>query len=168
MAEPAALVGEMSKQEIELTAYCGLYCGDCIRYRSKAADLARALLDELQGEEWDKYAEFKSGSTKQFDAVKQFEHYRECCEVLEAIIAVQCNNPCRVGGGCPTFSCKILDCCRKKGFEGCWQCDEFENCREFEFLKPLHGDTPVLNLRKIRELGLEKWTEHRYKCYVWQ
>ncbi len=87
---------------MELTAYCGLYCGDCIRYRSKAADLARNLISELQEIQFDKYAEFKSGSTKQFDAVKQFELYRECCEVLEAIIALQCNNPCRVGGGCST------------------------------------------------------------------
>jgi hypothetical protein len=38
----------MSKQEIELTAYCGLYCGDCIRYRSKAIDLAEDLAYELQ------------------------------------------------------------------------------------------------------------------------
>ena len=47
----------MSKQEIELTAYCGLYCGDCVRYRSKASDLARELINELKNTEFDKYAE---------------------------------------------------------------------------------------------------------------
>ena len=160
MAEPASLVGEMSKQEIELTAYCGLYCGDCIRYRSKAADLGRDLLGELQNEEWGKYAEISSD--------KAFKNYEHCREVLDAIVRRKCDDACRPGGGCSAFSCKIVDCCQKRGFEGCWQCDEFENCREFELLKPLHGDKPVLNLRKIRELGLDKWAEHRYKCYVWQ
>ena len=158
----------MSKENIELTAYCGLYCGDCLRYRSKAADLAKDLVSELQNTEFNKYAELKSGSTKQFDAVKQFEHYKEFCEVLETIIALQCNNPCRVGGGCPTFSCEILECCQKKGFEGCWQCDEFENCGKFEPLKSIHGGSPQQNLKTIKELGLDKWVEHRQKSYVWE
>ena len=152
----------MSKQEIELTAYCGLYCGDCIRYRSKAADLARNLLSELQNTEFGKYAEVKSRSTK------ELEHYKECYEALEAIVELQCNEPCRIGGGCPTFSCKIVECCQKKGFEGCWECAEFEKCKEFEFLEKYHGDTPVQNLRKIKELGLDKWANHRQRFFVWQ
>lgn len=158
----------MSKQQIELTGYCGLYCGDCIRYRSRAADLARELLNELQDTEFDKYAELKSSSVKQFDAEKQFQHYKECCEVLKAIANLQCNAPCRVGDGCSTFSCDILECCRGKGFEGCWQCGEFESCEKFEPLKSIHGDCPQQNSKKIKELGLDKWAEHRYKPYIWQ
>ena len=157
----------MSKEEIEQTAYCGLYCGDCIRYKSKAADLARGLLIELQDTEFEKYAEIKSGSAKQFDTAKQFEHYGQCYEVLEAIVALQCNNPCRVSGGCPTFSCDILKCCCEKGFEGCWQCNEFESCAKFDSLKSIHGDSPQQNLKKIEELGLDKWIERRCKPYVW-
>ena len=155
-------------EEVELTAYCGLYCGDCIRYRSRASDLARELLSELKNTEFSEYAEIKSGSAKQLDAVKQLEHYGECCEVLEAIVALQCNNPCRVGGGCPTFSCGILECCRKKGFDGCWKCDGFESCERLETLRSIHGDSPRQNLRTIKELGLDKWAERRYKPYVWQ
>ena len=158
----------MSREEVELTAYCGLYCGDCIRYKSKAADLAREILGELQRTKFDKYAEMKSSSAKQFDTVEQFKYYRECCEVLEAIVGLQCNNPCRVGRGCPTFSCAILECCRKRRLEGCWQCDEFESCEKFEALKSFHGDGPQRNLKKIKELGLAKWAELRCKPYVWQ
>ena len=47
----------MQNKDIELTAYCGLYCGDCIRYRSKASKLAFELKNELQRVEFDKYAE---------------------------------------------------------------------------------------------------------------
>ena len=158
----------MIKQQIELIGYCGLYCADCIRYRSKAADLASALLNEMKGKELDKYAELKSGATKQFNAVKQFEHFRECCEVLEAIVNLQCNTPCRLGDGCSTFSCDILKCCRAKEFEGCWQCREFEMCGKFEPLESIHGDSPKENLRKIKKLGLDKWASSRCKPYKWQ
>jgi len=153
---------------IELTAYCGLYCGDCIRYRSRASDLARELLSEFRNMEFGKYATIKSSSAMQFDTVKQFEHYEECCEVLEAIVALQCNSPCRVGGGCATFSCGILECCLKKGFDGCWQCAEFESCQRFEALRAIHGDSPRQNLRTIKKFGLDKWVEHRHKPYIWQ
>ena len=152
----------MSRQEIELTGYCGLYCGDCIRYQSRAADLAGELLRELQKTEFEKYAVVKSRSTK------DLAHYDETLKALEAIVKLQCNAPCRVGGGCPTFSCGILECCRERGFEGCWECDEFEDCPKFDFLKPYHGDGPLQNLRKIRELGWDRWIEHREKFFTWQ
>ena len=158
----------MSNSAMELTAYCGLYCGDCIRYRSRAAGLSRALLDELRDTQFDEYAEYKSSSAKQFDPVPQFEHYKECREVLQAIVDIQCNSPCRVGGGCTAFSCNVLDCCLNKKLAGCWECDEFESCEKFEPLKAAHGESPRRNLRKIKELGLDNWAEHRSKPYAWQ
>jgi hypothetical protein len=152
----------------ELTAYCGLYCSDCIRYRSRASDLARELLCELKNLEFHKYAEIKGSSAKQMDVVRQFEHYSRCCDVLEAIAALQCNNPCRVGEGCPTFSCLILECCRKQGFKGCWRCNVFESCAKLDSLRSIHGDTPRQNLRIIKELGLKRWAQNRRTPYIWQ
>jgi len=55
-----------SQEETNLTAYCGLYCGDCIRYKSKASDLARELSTELQRDRLDKYAEVEAHSIKEF------------------------------------------------------------------------------------------------------
>ena len=78
----------MSETDVQLTAYCGLYCGDCIRYKSRASDLAKDLLSELQTIEFNKYTEVKSGSAKQFDAVEQFRHYAECRE-LNVIVRVE-------------------------------------------------------------------------------
>jgi len=155
-------------EEIKLIGYCGLYCDDCIRYRSRASDLAKELLCELHNTEFSKYTAIKSSSVNQLNAVKKFEHYGECCEVLEAIVALQCSSPCRVNGGCATFSCGILVCCREKGFDGCWQCDEFEECQRFESLRAIHGDSPRQNLRTINKFGLDKWVEHRHNCYIWQ
>jgi hypothetical protein len=62
-------------KDIELIGYYGLYCDDCIRYRSRASDLARELLCELQNTEFGRYAAIKSSSVDQLDAVKEFEHY---------------------------------------------------------------------------------------------
>jgi hypothetical protein len=122
--------------------------------------LARGLSEELKRTKFDKYAEVKGSF------VKELKHYKECCQVLEAIAELKCNDACR-NGGCPTLSCKIIECCRKKGLFGCWECNVLETCDEFEFLEPFHGDIPLKNLRKIRELGLDKWLEHREKFYLW-
>ena len=55
----------------------------------------------------------------------------------------------------------------QKNFEGCWECDEFEGCGNFEFLKRFHGNTPQENLRKIKKYGLDKWAKYRKEFYLW-
>lgn len=150
----------MNKQSEILTAFCGLYCGDCPRYKSKASTLAFELKNELEKMKFHHYAEAKS----QF--VEEFKQYKEFCEVLDAISGLLCPHACR-GGGCPTFNCTIIECCKAKGFEGCWECDIFEHCEEHDFLEPFHGDLPKKNLRKIKELGLDKWLEQREKFFKW-
>jgi len=151
----------MDNQEIELTAYCGLYCGDCIRHRSKFEDLARDLGNELQKVRFDKYAEAKSAS------VRGFGNYEEFRDVLDAMVKLKCDAPCRAGGDGCLQPCEIKACVQLKGLEGCWQCDEFEGCGKFEFLEPICGDTPQQNLRKIKEYGLDGWAQYRGKYYAW-
>lgn len=151
----------MNNQEAELTAYCGLYCGDCLRYRSKAAGLARDLLSELQAVRFDRYAEVKSAF------VNEFERYAEFLEVLDAIARLSCDTPCKAGGDGCLQPCEIKSCVLAKNLGGCWECDELDGCGKFEFLKPFSGDIPRENLRKIREYGLSRWVEHRGKFYSW-
>jgi hypothetical protein len=130
-------------EEKDLIAYCGLYCGDCFGYKGIIADLARDLRKELRQAKFDKVAEGIP--------FKEFKHYRECYEVLGAIVRLRCHNACKGGGGNPF--CKIRKCCQKKGFEGCWQCDEFEACNKLDFLKPTHGEANLKNLRAIKKRG---------------
>ena len=150
----------MSKKDSELTAYCGLYCGDCTHYTSEIPELADKLLVALCNYDKGKYSKIPSN--------KAFQNYRQCLDVLEAIIEQRCESSCRNSGGCKTFSCKIMQCCLMNGFEGCWECWCFEGCERFESLKPVHGDTNTKNLHKIKELGLDNWAGQRYKFYVWQ
>jgi hypothetical protein len=141
----------LSEADRALVAYCGLYCGDCFGYKGRLADLARDLRKELRQAKFDKQAELLS-SNPFFEV---FKDYRQCYEVLGALVKFRCKSACRGGGG-PPF-CKIRKCCQKKGIEGCWQCDEFETCEKLDFLKPFHGDAHLKNLRKIKKLGLDEW-----------
>ena len=158
----------MSKQDIELTAYCGLYCGDCIRFKSRICDLSIDLLKELDGSDFEKYAKVVSSSSRNASRRKRFTKYQEFHELLEEIASQQCIDPCRVRGGCSTFKCEIVECCSNKNFTGCWDCLEFENCDKFDFLKSMHGDNVLRNIREIKKFGLDEWADHRSKFYIWE
>jgi hypothetical protein len=151
----------MNDKDKVLTAYCGLYCGDCIRYKSKAADLALELLNELRRVNFENYAKVKRNS------VKEFERYGEMIKTIEAINNLKCNTPCRLGGDGCAKPCEIIKCVTSKNLKGCWECSEFEECDKFEFLKPFSGDGPQKNLKKIKKYGLDNWSIHREKFYSW-
>ena len=130
-----------------LVAYCGLFCGDCHGYTGTVADLARDLRKELRHYKYDKFAKAIP--------FKAFEHYDECYETLGAMVKFRCKKTCRGGGG-PPF-CKIRACCQKKDIQGCWECDQFEDCRKLEFLEPVHNDAHIKNLRKLKKGGIDKF-----------
>jgi hypothetical protein len=152
----------MVNETENLTAYCGLYCGDCLRYRSRVIDLSSEIVDELEKAGFKNYARVKG------ETVGAFKSYNDCVRVLEAMAGLKCERSCREGGGCGAFECTIIACCKAKGFPGCWECADFENCSQFEFLKPFHGDTPQNNLGKIKKLGIQNWAKERGKFYRWQ
>ena len=148
----------MSDQKT-IVAYCGLFCNECFSHTGKIADLARDLRKELRQTRFDKTAE--SLSTLSF--FKVFKEYPSCYDVLGAMVKLRCKNACRNGGGNPF--CAIRKCCVKKGFEGCWQCDEFEDCSKMDFLKANHGDAHLKNLRKIRRKGKEEFLKGKKYWY---
>jgi hypothetical protein len=152
----------LNNSQAELTAYCGLYCGDCIRYESKITELASDLKEELHKVRFGDYASVKR---KQ---VKDFDNYENFLLVIDAIKNLQCYTPCRNGGDGCIRSCEIKACVLAKGFAGCWECDKLTGCEKFEFLKSFSGNLPKENARKIRKYGLSKWAEHRSKFYSWQ
>jgi len=151
----------MNDQDQVLTGYCGLYCGDCIRYRSKAADLAFELLNELKRVHFENYVKVKQSS------VKEFERYDEMIKSVETINNLKCDTPCRLGGDGCAKPCEIRKCVPSKKLQGCWECSEFEECDKFEFLKPMHGNGLQKNLKKIKKYGLDNWAIHREKIYPW-
>jgi hypothetical protein len=137
----------MADTNPELITYCGLCCLDCHGYTGKIADLARDLRKELRGAKYDKFAAAIAGAP----FGKPFAHYDKCYELLGAMVKFRCRKGCRNGGG-PPF-CRIRKCCQTKEIAGCWECSEAEGCKKLDFLKPVHGDAHVKNIRAIRKKG---------------
>lgn len=135
----------------DLVTYCGLYCGDCFNYKGEIADLARDLRKKLREA---KFARVSQGLSEFF---KEFKDYEQCYEVLGAMVRLRCGRSCRNGGG-PPF-CRIRKCCQKKNIPGCWECEEFEACEKLDFLKPVHEDAHLKNLRKLKKQGIDRFLE---------
>lgn len=148
-------------KERDLTAYCGLYCGDCIRYQSRASELAEELLEEIKKTKFTEYANVKKSHKK------EFENFDTFLPLLKVISEIKCERPCRIGGDGCEGECEVIKCVRSKAFEGCWECNDFEICDKLIFLKPFHGNGPLENLKIIKELGLDNWAKDREKCYPW-
>jgi hypothetical protein len=136
-----------------LIAYCGLYCGQCHGYTGTIPDLARDLRKELRQMHYDEFAGFIS--TYSFG--KDFKGYDECYKVLGAMVKFRCRKGCRAGGGSPF--CKIRKCAQKKQLEGCWECPDFETCKELIFLERVHGDAHIRNLRAIKKKGTKDFID---------
>jgi len=132
-----------------LLTYCGLYCGDCHGYTGRVADLARDLRKELRRSGYERFAD--SMSAYPFGSV--FKDYRQCYDVLGQMVKFRCRTGCRAGGGPPL--CEIRKCVQENGFDGCWQCEIFETCEKLEFLKPVHGDAHLRNLKALRKKGVD-------------
>ena len=152
-----------SSEETEknLIAYYGLYCKDRIRYSSPSIDTAQKLINLLSTSKFDRQASAKSKH------VTSFKNYEQFLNVLRDIVKLRCDIPCREGDGCPTFDCEILKCCKGKGYEGCWQCEEINACEKFGFLEDFHGDYPKRNCQLISQYGMEDFIERRYPAYTW-
>ena len=152
--------------EKDLTAYCGLYCGDCIRFQSKAASLAGELIKALDKEGYRAYAESKqAGDPAQIKGVEAYAGYDQAIALLEALADGQCNNPCHLGGdGCPD-NCPVKDCCQQRGLKGCWECGDFEKCAKPDFLEPISGTYHKQNVCIIKKEGLDGWSARRCRFY---
>ena len=100
------------KRQRDFTAYCGLYCKDCIRYQSRASELADELLKEIERTKFTEYANVKRSHKK------GFENFNTFIPVLKVISGINCENPCRSGGDGCEGECEIIKCVRGKEFEG--------------------------------------------------
>ena len=148
-----------SNGDKNLVAYCGLCCKDCHGYSGKVADLARDLRKELRQTNYDKFAAFLSN----YSFGRAYKKYPECYEVLGQMVKFRCRKGCRQGGGSPF--CKIRKCCLKRGFNGCWECKDFEECKNLDFLIPVHGDAHIKNLRLIGKKGISEFTKGKTYWY---
>jgi hypothetical protein len=145
--------------ENDLTAYCGLYCGDCIPSNSRLFELIDELLELSSSLCLEKYAGLLAGVRPTFADYAVFER------VLSELSELRCSDPCRKGGG--RSDCPIRLCARGKGFEGCWECDIRLECELLQPMRNFHGDNIDHNLKTIAEHGPHDWAGRRGKHYPW-
>jgi hypothetical protein len=143
---------EMTRKELSLISYCGLYCGDCFIRVGKIADSAKQLSNELKKYKFEKYA---TGLSKVMKEFKPLYNYEKFYKTLRSLDGLRCEKTCRQNGG--TTSCRIRECCINKGIDGCWLCDKFEHCKKLAWLEPVSGDANLKNLRKIKKEGIQKF-----------
>jgi hypothetical protein len=148
----------MAKTSRNLTACCGLYCGDCIPSDEELFHLVQALDQKLTEIRFDLYSEYKTPQ------IPEFKEYPAFLSVLRRIGQLHCP-ACRQGGGNP--QCTIRTCVREKGLSGCWECGERSGCGLLDRLRKVHGNLDY-HLDLIAEMGPEKWFEKRKGHYRWQ
>ncbi len=135
----------MSGGDESMIAYCGLYCEDCTNYKGEIADLARDLRKKLRESKFDRTAQALA------PVFKEYADYDKCYNTLGAMVRMRCSRGCRDGGGNP--GCRIRNCALKKELDGCWECGDYESCVKFSFLKTVHGDACLKNLRRLAKNG---------------
>jgi hypothetical protein len=138
-----------TKTDEKLIGYCSLYCGDCQGFKGIIPDLARDLRKELRAAKYAKFAEAISAT----GFANELADYDKAYAALGAMVRFRCRRGCRGGGGSPY--CQIRICAQERELEGCWECDEFESCAKLEFLKAVHADGHLKNLRTIKKKGKE-------------
>jgi hypothetical protein len=141
----------MINSDDNLVAYCGLCCEDCPNYQGKLAKTASLLIDELK--------QFglkdKAQALAEYPEFSAFAEYPAFEKLLKFMTCFQCpRGYCRAEG---ESHCQIVHCCREKQYEGCWQCSEFEDCDKMGFLKAIHKDAHLKNMRIIKEKGIKEF-----------
>ena len=121
------------KTNLNLVAYCGLYCPKC--YKMKVADAADSLNNELE--------------IAQTKGAKFLENYSSLKQILNDLSDLHCVKFCRKGGG-KSSVCVIKKCCDNHDINGCWECIDFNNCK---ILKKQFID----NITKIKKNGIENY-----------
>jgi hypothetical protein len=149
----------MGKESKNLIAYCGLYCGDCHAFTGRIPDLAKELRKEFRAARYDKFAAVIS----KYPIGKPLKYYDQCYDLLGLVMKFRCKKGCRQG--CGPLSCKVRKCRQKKGIEGCWECEEFETCSKLDFLKTVHGDAHIRNLRAVKRKGPDGFVKSKRYWY---
>ncbi len=146
-------------------------------YKAEIYDAAKLLRDIIKESRLDQFLQGNSNHraaevlNKHFEMAeeqfweklgKNLDTYKkmpEFMDVLNSMVELQCHSTCYESGGCSmagnTKECGALRCINLKGYEGCWECIEYENCEHLEFLRNAYGFVINENLSIIRDKGFD-------------
>ena len=98
---------------------------------------------------------------------KELKDYDRLLETLKFMSVLKCPKPCRDRKD-TVASCPIRECCIERGFYACYECDELEACDKLNsFMKGLHAEANLKNLKAIKEMGLDVWIRKGKRYHYW-
>ncbi len=97
----------------------------------------------------------------------ELKDYDKFSEMLSFMSGLKCPQPCRERED-NAAACPIRKCCPERGFYACHECKDFEDCDKLKsFMKGLHAEACVENLKAIKEMGLEAWIRKGKRHHYW-
>jgi len=145
------------------TAFCGLYCKDCIPSNKELFATINKLATLLDTLGFEHYAKFKS--TK----VKELENYDVFRKLLTEMQKLECKSNCFEGPvsecGC-NKNCEMRKCVIERKIAGCWECNAYKLCEKNKFHRIFHPGMEH-NLDMIKEFGVENWLDKKGQHYQW-
>ncbi len=133
---------------IKCLAPCGLNCVKCIAFGEGDIKKHSNELKRLLGS-FDNYAERFS------NFIPVFKNYSAFKELLNYFTQANCKG-CRQGDG-KYPNCSVASCCKQKGIDFCFQCEEFP-CEKINFDPNLKERWIKINNR-MKAIGLEAYYE---------
>lgn len=106
-------------QKEDLITYCGVYGGNCARWcdNNVFRDLTKILAESVDAQG---YKYWMPSEVKDFN----YTEFRKALDFFSKndswLVCFKC---CQGGDGRP--DCLVRDCCKKKGVDLCFECDEF-------------------------------------------
>lgn len=145
------------------TAFCGLYCKDCIPSNRELFAVINKLIFLLDTLGFEHYAKFKSAR------IKEFQNYETFRKLLGEMKKLKCETNCIEGPvseyGC-NENCEMRQCVIDKAIAGCWECKDYRICQKLEPHKNFHPGMEH-NLEMIKEYGLDNWLNKKGIHYKW-
>jgi hypothetical protein len=145
------------------TAFCGLYCKDCIPSNKELFALIDSLADLLDNLGFEQYAKFKSSR------IKEFQNYETFRNLLTEMKKLKCETNCFEGPvsvyGC-NENCEMRQCVLNKNIAGCWECNDYKVCKKLELHRKFHPGMEH-NLDMLKKFGLDNWLDKKGKHYPW-
>lgn len=133
--------------EEKLTAYCGLYCGNCFS-RTHIWPTAETLLGYMKRQGFETFGPF-------------MPNYKEFWEFLNTLINAEGCPGCQQGGGNP--SCEMRICARDKNLKACPLCEDYP-CSKFDWLKATKNyPTLEQDSQYMIEHGFDAWLDMQNK-----
>jgi len=165
---------------------CGLVCTDCLFYKPEIYESAQQLINTIkesqldvfltsisESESWKVIADHLNGEQPDFEKhFAAFANFKQFMSTLEGLTQLQCKSPCRDTGGCSVggklHKCEAVKCVESKGYDGCWDCSESNQCEKLLFVKKVYGNTISETFSTMRSEGSEGITPYGNNYYAWQ